>query len=137
MKHPFINDNNTLDKNFYHELLYIIGLEEITKNSTKIIRLRKEKHSGSLIELIIKQIKNKGAMDQNIYFNIALELSLTWINRILFLKLLEAQLLAFHEGDISYSFLNNNNIREYSDLQDLFFGVLAIKPSERGALHYT
>jgi adenine-specific DNA-methyltransferase len=30
---------------------------------------------------------------------VALELTITWINRILFLKLLEAQLLTYHKGD--------------------------------------
>ncbi|HMR82039.1 MAG TPA: TaqI-like C-terminal specificity domain-containing protein [Niabella sp.] len=57
----------------------------------------------------------------------ALELSITWINRILFLKLLEAQLMKYHKGDKSYSFLNPSKIKNYDDLNRLFFQVLACK----------
>ena len=39
-------------------------------------------------------------------FNIALELCITWVNRLLFLKLLEAQLFKYHKGDKVYLFLN-------------------------------
>lgn len=64
-------------------------------------------------------------------FNIALELSLTWINRILFLKLLEAQLISYHQGDKSYSFLNRDKIKNYNELNELFFQVLAKNDHER------
>src|SRR5690606_38784350 len=55
----------------------------------------------------------------------------TWINRILFLKLLEAQLITYHKGDKSYSFLNLDKIKNYDDLNSLFFQVLARKYEER------
>ena len=61
----------------------------------------------------------------------ALELSITWINRILFLKLLEAQLITYNKGDKSYSFLNLKRVRNYDDLNSLFFQVLARKQEER------
>jgi len=64
-------------------------------------------------------------------FNVALTLNITWINRVLFLKLLEAQLIKYHKGDRSYSFLNLDRIREYDDLNSLFFQVLARKHEER------
>lgn len=64
-------------------------------------------------------------------FNVALELTITWINRILFLKLLEAQLITYHKGDTSYSFLNCDKIKNYDDLNSLFFQVLARKYDER------
>src|SRR5690554_3788326 len=64
-------------------------------------------------------------------FNVGLELSITWINRILFLKLLEAQLISYHEGDKSYAFLNYQHISSYDDLNSLFFQVLARKFDER------
>ena len=60
-----------------------------------------------------------------------MELAITWINRILFLKLLEAQLVAYHKGDQSYRFLHINRIREYDDLNALFFQVLARAPEDR------
>lgn len=61
----------------------------------------------------------------------ALELSITWINRILFLKLLEAQLITYNRGDQSYAFLNLDKIKNYDDLNSLFFQVLARKYDER------
>jgi adenine-specific DNA-methyltransferase len=64
-------------------------------------------------------------------FNVGLELSITWINRILFLKLMEAQLITYHKGDKSYSFLNLDKIKNYDDLNSLFFQVLARKYDER------
>jgi adenine-specific DNA-methyltransferase len=57
-------------------------------------------------------------------FNVGLELSITWINRILFLKLLEAQLITYHKGDKSYAFLSFDKIKDYDDLNSLFFQVL-------------
>jgi hypothetical protein len=72
-----------------------------------------------------------GSTEEERLFNVGLELCITWINRILFLKLLEAQLLAYHKGDKQYAFLNWENIGNYDDLQSLFFEVLARKPEER------
>ncbi len=56
---------------------------------------------------------------------------LTWVNRILFLKLLESQLLTYHKGDLKYKFLNSKFINGYDDLNDLFFSALAKKEDER------
>ncbi|MFN9733676.1 MAG: Eco57I restriction-modification methylase domain-containing protein, partial [Microcystis sp.] len=64
-------------------------------------------------------------------FNIGLELGITWINRILFLKLLEAQIIRYHRGDKSLEFLNLSKIADFDDLNRLFFSVLAKKQSER------
>src|SRR5690554_7230722 len=54
-----------------------------------------------------------GKTQEERLFNVGLELSITWINRILFLKLLEAQLISYHEGDKSYAFLNYQRISSY------------------------
>src|SRR5690554_4996072 len=74
-----------------------------------------------------------GKTQEERLFNVGLELSITWINRILFLKLLEAQLISYHEGDKSYAFLNYQRISSYDDLNSLFFQVLARKYDERNA----
>jgi len=147
LKLSFINDNNTLDKNFYSELLHIIGLEEIKEGGKKLIQRHKEgcRNSGSLIENTIDQldslekisrlqnIKQYGDSQPERLFNVALELTITWVNRILFLKLLEAQLISYHKGDKSYSFLNSNLIKDYDNLNSLFFQILARKPHERNS----
>lgn len=145
LKLPFINDSNSLDKRFYGELLHIIGLNETKEGSKKLIERNKEgeRHSGSIIEDTIIQLESMdkltrlekpsqfGHTQQERLFNVALELSITWINRILFLKLLEGQIINYHKGDKSYSFLNKQNIKEYDDLNSLFFQVLAKEFSNR------
>jgi hypothetical protein len=74
-----------------------------------------------------------GATHAERLFNVALELSITWINRILFLKLLEGQLVSYHKGDRSYTFLHSDKLREYDDLNGLFFQVLAKRNEERNS----
>ncbi|MBK9257305.1 MAG: class I SAM-dependent DNA methyltransferase [Saprospiraceae bacterium] len=152
LKLPFTNDSNSLDKRFYCELLHIIGLAETKEGSKKLIERNKEgeRHTGTILENAIIQLDSLdklsrldrlsqyGSNTQERLFNVGLELSITWINRILFLKLLEAQLITYHKGeksarlsDSSYSFLNLDKIRNYDDLNSLFFQVLARKYDER------
>ena len=56
---------------------------------------------------------------------------ITWINRILFIKLLEAQLINYHKGDRCFAFLNWEKVPSYQELNNLFFNVLARKYSDR------
>jgi len=130
----FANDSNTLNTEFYNELLYILGLEE--KNEGRYIINRASpanRHSASLIENTINQLKiNKNITDENELFEIALELCITWLNRILFLKLLEGQLIKFHNNDRqSYLFMNIDKIKGFDDLNELFFEVLAVPEKDR------
>jgi hypothetical protein len=64
-------------------------------------------------------------------FNISLDLVITWINRILFLKLLEGQLVKYNQGDKSFRFLHQKVIPGYDSLNKLFFHVLAIPENKR------
>jgi len=145
LKLPFANDSNSLDKVFYTELLHIIGLIETKEGGKKLIQ-RKEKgqrNGASLMESAIVQLDNLdklsrmdkpsqyGDTTEERLFNVALELSITWINRILFLKLLEAQLIKYHKGDKTYAFLNTDKVKGFDDLNTLFFQVLAKLPAER------
>lgn len=144
LKLPFANDSNSLDKRFYSELLHIIGLVETKDGSKKLIGRNKEgeRNTGSLLEDAIIQLDSLdkigrlerpsqfGETHQERLFNVALELSITWMNRILFLKLLEAQLLTYNKDD-SYAFLNLKKIKSYDDLNSLFFQVLARRYEER------
>lgn len=145
LKLPFANDSNSLDKRFYGELLHIIGLSETKEGSKKLIERNKkgERNTGSFLENAIIQLDSLdkinrldnpshfGATQEERLFNVGLELSITWINRILFLKLLEAQLQTYHKGDKSYEFLSIDKIQNYDDLNSLFFQVLARQQSER------
>ncbi|WP_138933289.1 DUF7149 domain-containing protein [Roseovarius arcticus] len=142
------NDSNSLNKAFYDELLHLIGLEERKDGAKRVIgRLEKTKRNpGSLLENAIGQIRDEddfndpimiqtyGSSNDDREFNIALELCLTWINRLLFLKLLEAQIFKFHGQDSGYKFLSTSMVSDFGDLSDLFFKVLAYAPSERQPL---
>ncbi len=147
LKLPFTNDSNSLDRKFYSELLHIIGLTEIKDGGKKLIQRNKEEDrlTGSILEDAIIQLDSLdklnrlekpgqfGSNPEEQLFHVALELSITWINRILFLKLLEAQLITYHrfdrlttgKGDKSFAFLNLDKIKNYDDLNSLFFQVLA------------
>jgi hypothetical protein len=145
LKLPFANDSNTLDKIFYAELLHIIGLTETKQGGKKLIRRKKEgeRNPGSLLENTITelgytnkitQIKNLerfGETPDERLFNAGLGLAITWVNRLLFLRLLEAQITDWYKGDKSYAFLNSEKIRNFHDLSRLFFQVLARKPEDR------
>jgi hypothetical protein len=145
LKLPFANDSNTLDKGFYSELLHIIGLTETKEGGKKLIQRKKEneRNPGSLIENAIVQLDSLdkisriekperfGETYQEQLFNVGLELAITWVNRILFLKLLEAQLIKYHKNDQSLGFLNLEKVQNYHDLNSLFFSVLARKQNER------
>jgi adenine-specific DNA-methyltransferase len=141
LKLPFGNDNNSLNKEFYDELLHIIGL---TEQKGLIQRKEKsERYVGSLLEQIINEISSLeklklindlhqyGSSSEEQLFSIGLELSITWINRILFLKLLESQLVTYHQGNKEYIFLTKDKIKNFSDLNSLFFQILAYKQEER------
>lgn len=148
LKESFADDSNKLDKDFYNELLHIIGLEEV-KQKNKLLIERKpadKRDSGSLLELAIakleteytrfslnnhKKLQEFGETKDERIFAIALELCITWINRILFLKLLEAQLVHYHRGDKDYLFLNSRTIAGFNELYKLFHNVLAVKINDR------
>lgn len=143
LKDRKVADSNELNKEFYHELLYILGLEEVKDKGKKVIGRASNPQRGTLIESARSKIKSEGLIDRvqksSVYGNttedqlqgIALELAITWTNRVLFLKLLEAQLLSYHDGDPRYAFLSPQRIRSYDDLNSLFFEVLAIRQDER------
>jgi len=150
LKLPFANDYNKIDIGFYNELLYILGLEEIKDNGKKIIKRIKEKNrkEGSLIENTISIINERhrlkkiqrldlfGNTEEEQTFSIALELCITWLNRILFLKLLEAQLVKYHKlskTSENFAFLNTTYIKDFDELDELFFAVIAKQPENRTA----
>lgn len=145
LKLSHINDSNTLNTQFYNELLHIIGLEEIEENGKVLIKRRRDYkiHSGSIIENAISSLETDNSLDRvenldlfgkkryNQIFNVALELTINWINRILFLKLLEAQLIRYHRDGKIYNFINSKSIADFDELNELFFEVLAKKPENR------
>ncbi len=145
LKRTFALDRNDSIQQFCSELLHIVGLIEIKEGDKRIIGRNKEgeRHSGALLEHVIIQLDRLdkiesldkpsqfGHTKSERLFNMALKLCITWINRILFLKFLEAQLISFHKKDGSYAFLHLDKIKNYADLNHLFFEVLSKKLCHR------
>lgn len=140
------NDFNELNKNFYHELLHILGLQEQQEKSRKVITRfpLAQRQEGFLIENALTKIRYERvefvAKKMNLQnrfeeheddFDVALLLSLIWVSRILFLKLLENQLLAYHQNKYEYQFLQADKITNFGELATLFFQLLNVKPNER------
>lgn len=130
------NDSNVLNKDFYNELLYIMGLEEtkekVDGQEKVVIKRAKKPQYHSLLEsaLRLSSYSHPGLSEKEL-FEPALEIILQWVNRIIFLKLLETQLVNYHDGDERYKFLTPSRFKTFDELADLFFGVLAIPKDKR------
>ena len=129
------NDKYALNERFYNELLYIIGLEEKKKNGRPVITRREDNRDpASLLENTLHQLSDFPKftrLDEESQLDLALELVLMWVNRMLFIKLVESQLLGFNGNESKYRFFTNTNIKDYNDLNELFFQVLALKEDDR------
>ncbi|MGL2474810.1 DUF7149 domain-containing protein [Helicobacter pylori] len=113
-------DANTLNKDFYEELLYILGLEEKNEKGKILIKPSRTQNSlsGALKE------KYKDLDDEEV-----MALLIAWNNRILFLRLLESLLISFEH--FKNPFLTIENFKDFNALNTLFFEVLAKKNNER------
>ncbi|GAA7824228.1 class I SAM-dependent DNA methyltransferase [Helicobacter pylori] len=113
-------DANTLNKDFYEELLYILGLEEQNDKGKTLIK--PSRTQNSLSDALKKKYKNLD--DEEV-----MALLIAWNNRILFLRLLESLLISFDH--FKEPFLTTENFTNFNALNTLFFEVLAKKNNER------
>ncbi|GHP97797.1 hypothetical protein VN1205_00750 [Helicobacter pylori] len=120
LKIPKYSDANTLNKDFYEELLYILGLEE--QNDKGKILIKQSRTKNSLSDALKKQYNNLD--DEEV-----MALLIAWNNRILFLRLLESLLISFNHFE--KLFLTIENFENFNALNTLFFEVLAKKNNER------
>ncbi|WRG01245.1 class I SAM-dependent DNA methyltransferase [Helicobacter pylori] len=120
LKIPKYSDANTLNKDFYEELLYILGLEEQNEKGKTLI---KPSHTQNSLSDALKGSYN------NLDDEEVMALLIAWNNRILFLRLLESLLISFEHFE--NPFLTTENFKDFNALNDLFFEVLAKKNSER------
>lgn len=134
---PYDFDHNHLDTQFYNELLYLMGVEETRVGQLDVIQRlpEKKREEFSLLEQAIWHLTALGVKDDELY-DTAMGLVISWINRILFLKLLETQLVNFNGGDRQYKFLSPTGtapslVDSYHSLFDLFFKVLSKTEEER------
>ncbi|MGL2902387.1 DUF7149 domain-containing protein [Helicobacter pylori] len=120
LKIPKYSDANTLNKDFYEELLYILGLEEQNEKGKTLIK--PSRTQNSLSYALKKKYNNLD--DEEV-----MALLIAWNNRILFLRLLESLLISFKHFE--NPFLTIENFNDFNALNTLFFEVLAKKNSER------
>ncbi len=144
-------DPNTLNQEFYNELLYLMGLKEEKKGGLRRIGRcpEGEQQPGSLLENTLRKLKtghglhNLTAAERLPYGDtldaqlegVALALCLMWVNRLLFLKLLEGQLVRYHapEHAARFRFLHPAKLTDYDEVLTLFFEVLNRAPADRDA----
>ena len=128
-------DANDMNDEFYKELLYIIGLEEKSKNGNTTIQRLPEEHreAGSLLESTMSWLVAHDELSEDEKYDAALELVLTWVNRLLFIKLVESQVISFNswEEPEKHSFFNEEKIKTFRHIDDLFFKVLALPKNQR------
>ncbi|HEC1884721.1 TPA: Eco57I restriction-modification methylase domain-containing protein [Campylobacter jejuni] len=119
------NDANSLNNAFYKELLYILGLYESKQNSKLIITKSQEseEEQGTFYTAINSKLQKED-------FETILKLLILWLNRILFLKLIESNLVRFND-DKNLKFLNFKKIPDFDKLSELFFEILAKEKSKR------
>ncbi|PUD56299.1 class I SAM-dependent DNA methyltransferase, partial [Helicobacter pylori] len=120
LKIPKYSDANTLNKDFYEELLYILGLEE--QNDKGKILIKPSRTQNSLSDALKASYNDLD--DEEV-----MALLIAWNNRILFLRLLESLLISFKHFE--NPFLTTENFKDFNALNTLFFEVLAKKNSER------
>ncbi len=117
-------DANTLNKDFYEELLYILGLEEQNDKGKTLIKPSRTQNSLSdALKCSYNNLDDEEVM----------ALLIAWNNRILFLRLLESLLFSFKhfKNHFKNSFLTIENFKDFNALNTLFFEVLAKKNNER------
>ncbi|WP_019946532.1 type IIG restriction enzyme/methyltransferase [Hymenobacter aerophilus] len=144
LKEPLVGrrDPNTLNQEFYHELLYLLGLKEDKQAGLRRIGRCPvgERQPGALLENCLRKLEtghdlNRLPLAQRLAYGptleaqregVALALCLMWVNRLLFLKLLEGQLVRYHPADAAdaFRFLTPARLPEYDEVQALFFEVL-------------
>lgn len=144
-------DPNTLNQEFYHELLYLMGLHEDKQGGVRRIGRCPEaaRQPGSLLENTLRKLETGhglayvpeaerlpyGPTPAAQREGVALALCLMWVNRLLFLKLLEGQLVRYHAPAHAgqFRFLHPARLTDYDEVLTLFLEVLNCPPAERSA----
>ena len=140
LKLPFSEDHNTLNKKFYTELLYIMGLEErgakhqiqrLSPNNRENYSLFEQTYAMLEDYDTVNKPTNSNAEEKR--FETALGLVIVWVNRTLFMKLLESQLIAFnmHNSNSTKKYAFFEKITDFALMHYLFCKVMAIPESER------
>ncbi|MBS4996104.1 MAG: Eco57I restriction-modification methylase domain-containing protein [Roseburia sp.] len=120
---------HVLNEKFYQELLYIMGLKEKSGKSSKTIEIDFT-ITNSLAFQVYNVMKNDKEYDEISCIEKTFELVIIWMNRLLFIKLFEGQLISFNGDTNNYHILDNDKIQSFQNLQDLFFEILGKRKRE-------
>ena len=121
-----VEDSNTLNSKFYNELLYILGLKEVKeKNGSKKLIIQLTKEIGFLASEIDYKLSDYSEREDATF-----QLIISWLNRILFLKLFEGQLVSFNDNK-DMKFLTSEKIKDWNNLDNLFFKIVGKPIKER------
>lgn len=129
------HDVNEINQRFFNELLYIMGLQEVEKNGKKVIDFINTPNRTTLGELSVRALEDipipteKGNSPLERQQNVALELCITWINRLLFIKLLEAKIISYKSEN--EKFLTYEKVRSFKELNNLFIKILGTTYEKR------
>ena len=121
---------HVLNKGFYQELLYLMGLKEEKQDGKNVIFIDHSIHNSlaSQVYKILNEEKEKPVEEAT---EETFQLVLIWINRLLFIKLFEGQLIEFNGDEPKYRILDNEKIHSFAEVQTLFFDILGRKERER------
>ncbi|MBD5112388.1 MAG: class I SAM-dependent DNA methyltransferase, partial [Ruminococcaceae bacterium] len=118
----------SLNSRFYHELLYIMGLRETEKENRQVIE-RDSSIENSLTDQVYNDMRERDLFGDEVDEK-SFELVLIWVNRLLFIKLFEGQLISFNSNSYEYQILTKEKISSFEELNKLFFEVLGKKNRE-------
>ncbi|WP_370524831.1 type IIG restriction enzyme/methyltransferase [Helicobacter winghamensis] len=114
-------DSNRINQRFFDELLFVLGLKQDSK--TNKIEIDTEQNTPLITTIYAKLTEKLG--DSTELFDKSMELLIVWLNRILFLKLIETNLSHFNSENGFQPFLTKEKIKDFKTLEHLFFEVLA------------
>lgn len=133
---PFANNANTLNARFYQELIHILGLGETpAKTGTRLDRLpESERLAGSFLEQTMRLLQARESVPNatdEVLFEQAMQLCINWLCRIIVLKFVESKQVREAKNGRGRRFLTPRHIRSFSELDELFFAVVAVPESAR------
>ena len=121
---------HVLNNRFYQELLYILGLTEYKDNNKNLIKLDDSIINSIGYQTYRKYIDYEDKTPKEAY-ELTLDSIIIWMDRLLFIKLFESQLINFNSNEKRYHILDNDKIKSFDNLENLFFSVLGKRPEDR------
>lgn len=121
---------HVLNNKFYQELLYIFGLTEYKENNKNLIKLDESIINSIGYQTYRKYINYEDKTPKEAY-ELTFDSIIIWMDRLLFIKLFESQLINFNSNDKKYHILDNEKIKSFDNLENLFFSVLGKRPEDR------